>query len=133
MLGGANFHKQTWVFNRDPAADDVLHLMKVPADPPGGYEVKSARATTSNAGSASTANYFSVELRNGGTAFTGTVSVAAAIGGTGGWAALTPKEFTIIAAAKNLDAGETLQVVYDETGTGTFAELIVEVEWVQGT
>jgi hypothetical protein len=125
-------HKiMTWNIDWDPAADDVLHLMTAPSDPPGGIEIKAASATSSNAVAANTANYFSVSLRNGGTAYSGTAAVAAAVGGTGGWTALTPKAFTI--SAGNLTAGQALQLVYDETGTGTFQDLIIQVEYVSGT
>jgi hypothetical protein len=56
--------------------------------------------------------------------------VAASVGGTGGWTALTPKEFTI--SSGELDAGEVLQLVYDEEGTGTFTAMVVEVEYAPG-
>jgi len=123
--------KAVFHLDYDPTADDVLHLLTCPTGWVGGMEIKSARATCHNAVAANTANYFNVSLRNGGTAYSGTTAVAAAIGGTGGWTALTPKAFTI--SAGDLAAGETLQLVYDEEGTGTFVAMIVEVEYVPGT
>lgn len=106
----------------DPAADETWPVWRAPA----ACEVVSAYATIANDVAASTANYFTVALQNGGTAGTATTALAAAIGGTAGWTGLTPKGFTI--SEGTLAAGEVVTCAYDETGTGTFTQITVQLE-----
>lgn len=113
----------------DPAADEVLPLWRAPA----ACEIKSAYATVVNDVNASTANYFTVQLLNGGAAGTASAAISDAIGGTAGWVGLTPKAFTMTAAGKNLAAGDVVTINYDETGTGTFAVLNVQLDVQYGT
>lgn len=110
----------------DPAADDVLPVWRAPA----GATVVGAYATITNALAGSGTNYFSLTLRNGGTAGTATTTMGSAIGGTVGWTALVPAAWTISSGA--LAAGELVQVVYDEEGTGTFTSIVVQVDYVFG-
>ena len=115
--------------SEDPAADQVYPLWRAPA----ACEVKSAYATVVDAVSASTANYFTVQLINGGTAGTATTAISDEIGGTAGWAAVVPKTLTMTATGKNVAAGELVKLDYDETGTGTFGQIIVQLDVVYGT
>jgi len=121
---------QVYTFNvaHDPAADQTYPLFQVP--PGQQFTITGARACCADVVAASTANYFTLALQNGGTAGTGTTAVAAAIGGTIGWASLVWKPFTV--SADQLDAGESLNLAYDETGTGTFGVVNVQVEGVWG-
>lgn len=111
----------------DPATDDVIPIWRAPL----ACEIKSAYAIVANDVAASTANYFSVALRNGGSEGTATTAIAAAVGGTAGWTGLKPKEFTISSA--NLAAGDVVEVVYDEEGTGTFGQIIIQLDVIYGT
>lgn len=126
MFGGTQ--KQSVVINidYDPAADEVHPLWRAPA----ACEVLGAYATVVNDVGASTANYFSLALRNGGAAGTATTALAAAIGGTPGWTGLTPKPFTI--SDGTLAAGDVVTAVYDEEGTGTFTQMAVQLDYVLG-
>jgi len=100
--------------------------------------IKSAKAIPVSTLAAGTANYFSLALQNLGTAGAGTVSVASAMGGTvaGGtstaWAALTPRDFTLVAANAKIAAGEVVGVVYAETGTVDPTGLVIKIDYVDG-
>lgn len=100
--------------------------------PAQGVTIKSARAIPTATLAAGTTNYYSLALQNLGTAGSGTVAVAAAIGGTPGWVALTPKAFVITAANKKIAADEVLAVVYVEAGTVNTAFVAVEINYVDG-
>ena len=113
----------------DPAADQVYPVWRAPA----ACEVKGAYATVVDDVSASTANYFTVQLLNGGTAGTATTAISDEIGGTAGWTGLTPKTFTMTSTGKNLTAGQVLVLDYDETGTGTFGVINVQLDVVYGS
>jgi len=117
------------VISEDPAADQVYPIWRAPA----ACELKGGFAITADDVAASTANYFTVQLLNGGADGTATTAISDAIGGTAGWTGLTPKEFTITAAGKNLAAGDVLLLKYDEEGTGTFGVLSTQVDVVYGT
>jgi hypothetical protein len=120
----------TFVFSivTDPAADETWTIWKCPTGRQ--FTILSANACVPADVAASTANYFTVALQNGGVAGTATTAVAAAIGGTAGWTGLVPKDFTI--TGDELTAGQVLKVAYDETGTGTFGQLTVQIDGVWG-
>ena len=110
----------------DPAADDVIPIFVAPKN----GEILSAKATVANDVAASTANFFTVSLRNGGAAGTATDAIAASVGGTPGWTGLTPKSFTV--GEGTLAEGDVVELVYDETGTGTFGQLLIQLNIVYG-
>lgn len=126
MFGSYNKHSVTVSFDYDPAADDVLPVFVAPQ----ACEITGARAVTANAVNAATDNYFSVSLLNAGAAGAGTAVIAAAVGGTAGWAALTPKTYTI--SDGTLAAGDVVVASYDETGTGTFGAMTIQLDYVLG-
>lgn len=111
----------------DPAADDVIPLWRAPIK----ASIMGAYATMTNALAANGTNFFALTLRNGGTAGTATTAISDAIGGTAGWSALVPKKFTL--SADELDAGDLLQLVYEEDGTGTFTALHIQLDVVYGS
>ena len=111
----------------DPAADDVIPLWRAPIK----ASIMGAYATMTNALAANGTNFFALTLRNGGTAGTATTAISDAIGGTAGWSALVPKAFTL--SADEIDAGELVQLVYDEDGTGTFTALHIQLDVVYGS
>lgn len=119
----------TLTLDYDPAADKTFPMWRAPA----ACEVKSAYATVIADVAASTADYFTAQLLNGGAAGTATTAISDAIGGTAGWTGLTPKAFTMTAAGKNLAAGDVVTVKYDETGTGTFTVMQVQLDVQYGT
>ena len=110
----------------DPAADDIIPLWKAPAK----ATIVAAYATMTNALAANGTNYFSLTLRNGGTAGTATTSISNTIGGTAGWSALLPKAFTM--SSDEVAAGECVQLDYNEEGTGTFTSMVVQLDIVYG-
>ena len=119
----------TLTLDYDPAADKTFPMWRAPAD----CEVKGAYATVIADVNASTANYFTAQLLNGGAAGTATTAISDAIGGTPGWVALTPKAFTMTTTGKNLAAGDVVTLKYDEEGTGTFAVMQVQLDVQYGT
>ena len=65
---------------------------------------------------AGTANYFSILLRNAGTAGTATTAIAGTVGGTAqAWTIGVPVSATL--SEGTVAAGETIHAVYAETGT----------------
>lgn len=114
--------------DEDPAADQTYPVWRAPL----ACEVRSAYATVVDDVAASTANYFTVQLLNGGSAGTATTTMTDAIGGTPGWTGLTPKAFSLTAAQVQLAAGEVVTVKYDETGTATFGQMVVQLDVVYG-
>lgn len=110
----------------DPAADETWPVFRAPK----ALEITAVYATVANDVSASTANYFTVQLLNGDTDGTGTAALTAAIGGTAGWTGLTPKAGTV--SEGTLAAGEVVLASYDETGTGTFTQITIQIDYVDG-
>jgi len=113
----------------DPGADEVYVVWRAPK----ACEVKSAYVAVANDVAASTANYFTAQLLNGGAAGTATTAISDAVGGTAGWTGLTPKTLTMTSTGKNLSAGDVVVLKYDETGTGTFGALQAQLDVVYGT
>ena len=113
----------------DPAADDVLPVWRAPQ----ACEVIQGYITVPNDVSASTANYFQVLVYNGGSIGTATTDLGGTVGGTAAWTGLTPKAMTINSTNKNLSAGDVVVISYDETGTGTFGTLVVQLDYIMGT
>lgn len=126
MFGSQNTKILTVPFNYDPAADDDLFVFKAPQQ----LEIVSASFTCNNAVAASTANYFNLQLKNGGTAFTGTALISNSIGGTTGFAALTPIDFTI--SNGTVTPGQIVYVDYNEEGTGTFTAGVLQINYRDG-
>lgn len=116
----------------DPAADDVIPVWRVPHR----ATIKSAYFTVANTVAASTANYFSLALLNGGTAGTGTDAISSTVGGTAasgtapGWVGLSPTALPITSGA--VDEGELVVLQYDEEGTGTFTAGVLQIDYVDG-
>lgn len=111
----------------DPAADDVIPVWRAPM----ACQVMSAYATVVNDVAAHGTNYFDVALLNGGAAGTAVTEIGGTIGGTAGWTGLTPTAFTI--SGGTLAAGDVVTVKYNENGTGTFAQMVVQLDVVYGT
>jgi hypothetical protein len=127
MLGNAFYIPVVVSLDYDPAADDDIAIWRAPF----ACEIRSAYATPSNAVNGSTANYFDLALYNGGTSGTALTAISGTIGGTAAWAALTPTAFTISAGA--LTAGQLVKLRYNEEGTGTFTQMIVQLDVQPGT
>ena len=126
MFGSQNTKTLTVPFNYDPAADDDLYVFKAPHQ----LEIVSASFACNNALAGSTANYFDLALYNGGTAGTATTAIAGTIGGTIGWSALTPKDFTI--SNGTVTANQIVYLRYNEEGTGTFTAGILQINYRNG-
>jgi len=128
MFQGYIRQKVAVYVDHDPAADDYLPLFIAPA----AVEIHQVKAVTANDVAASTVNYFDVALVNGGTAGTATTLISGTIGGTAGWTGLTPKTFSLTAGSEELAANEVLTLKYNEEGTGTFAAMLVDIDFVYG-
>ncbi len=126
MFGSQNKHSVVAFVDFDPAADDVIPVFIAPL----ACELQSAKVMTTNAVNGSTANYFDLALLNGGAAGTATTEIGGTIGGTAGWAALTPVPFTL--SDGTLAAGDIVTLKYNEEGTGTFASMLVQLDYVLG-
>lgn len=126
MFGAYEQKTLTVSYGHDPAADDDLMVFKAPQT----LEIVSASFTTSNAVAASTANYFDLALYNGGTAGTAVTAIAGTIGGTVGWDAKTPKDFTV--SNGTVTANQVVYLRYNEEGTGTFGHGILQVNYRLG-
>lgn len=126
MFGSQNTKILTFAIDFDPNSDDQLYLFKAPQQ----MEIVSASFACNNAVAASTANYFNLQIKNGGTAFSGTALITNSIGGTPGFSALTPVDFTI--SNGTVTAGQTVYLDYDETGTGTFTAGVVQINYRDG-
>ena len=112
--------------NYDPAADDDIALWRAPA----ACEIVGAYAMMTNILAADTANYFDLALYNGGASGTALTAMAGTIGGTGGWVAGTPTPFSLTDGT--LAEGEVVLLRYNEAGTGTFATMQVQLDYVLG-
>jgi len=126
MFGSQNKKSITAFVDFDPAADDVIPVFIAPA----ACELEGAKVIVTNAVNGSTANYFDLALLNGGSAGTATTQIGGTIGGTAGWTALLPVAFTI--SDGTLAAGDVVTVKYNEEGTGTFASMLVQLDFVLG-
>lgn len=115
----------------DPGADLKFPVLVAPADS-GGITIEKAWAVISKTITASTANYVSVNLINGGTAGTATTNIGGTAGGTAGMVAYVPGAITITAGSGRLTAGQFLMANYDETGTVDPDAVSVIVEYVDG-
>ena len=127
MFGSERPVPYTFSIDYDPGADEVIPLFVADKD----CEIESAKVTVVNDVAASTADYFTVALRNGGPAGTATDVIAAAVGGTAGWTGLSPVSFVL--SEGTLAEGDVVELVYDETGTGTFTQMSVQVSVIYGT
>lgn len=116
----------------DPGADDDMPVWRAPQR----VTITGATWVNTNTLAASSANYFTLALLNGGSSGTATDSIAGTVGGTAaggtapGWTALTPTDFTISDGA--VEANEVVVLRYDETGTGTFTSGLLQIDYVDG-
>jgi hypothetical protein len=124
----AGYTKNVILLNSSTSADWTLAAFRAPF---GGATITGAWAVSSTVLAASTADYFSITLLNGGTVGTATAAIGT-VGGTTGWAAATAQAFTLNATADELTEGQYLMAKYDETGTVAVADIQVFVEWVHG-
>ena len=126
MFGSENVQTVVVSLDYDPEADKSFVIWRAPRD----CEIKEAWACVVDDVAASTANYFSLTLLDGGANASGTAAMTNAIGGTAGWTGGTPKNFTI--SEGTLDENDYLVLKYDETGTATFKQVTVGFEYVLG-
>ena len=110
-------------FAFDPAANKAMPLWRAPK----ACIIKRATVSSAFTLAAATANYFTVNLLNGGTAGTATTAIGGTAGGTAGWTALTEK--TLITSDTSLAAGAWVVANYVEAGTGTFQQMTIQVDY----
>ena len=126
-FGGLVEHSLTLGPIEDSAGDESWLVWRAPT----ALEIKRAYAVSTGTTAGSTANYFSLQLQNGGQDGAGTAAVTAAAGGTPGWAADTPKQMSV--SEGTLAEGDWLKVVYNEEGTVAPGDLTVTLDYVLGT
>lgn len=125
-IAGAFTYPIPIALSYDPAGDDNIPLLVCPQD----MTIVAAKATVANDVAASTADYFSLTLVDGGADGSGTSEISDTIGGTAGWTGLNPKSFTMTEDndEHRLDEGDVVILKYDETGTGTFTSMVVQLD-----
>lgn len=126
MFGSYGVQTLSLYLDHDPAADDDLFVFKAPQQ----LEIVSASFTCNNAVAGDSTNYFDVALYNGGTAGTATTAIGGTIGGTVGWSALTPKDFTV--SNGTVTANQIVYLRYNENGTGTFTAGVLQINYRLG-
>ena len=126
MFGSQNKKTLIIPLNYDPAASDDIYAFKAPYP----LTIESASFACNNALAASTANYFDCALYNGGTSGTATTAIAGTVGGSAGWSALTPKDFTISNGTVNTN--QIVYLRYNEAGTGTFTAGVLQINYRLG-
>lgn len=126
MFGAYNVQTATVFLDWDPASDDDIPVFVAPK----ALEITGAKFTLVNALAGSTANYFDLALYNGGTAGTALTAVSGTAGGTAGYSAMVPNDFTVTNGT--MAANEVLKVRYNEEGTGTFTAMILSLNYVLG-
>jgi hypothetical protein len=123
MFGDYNIQSVVATFDYDPASDKTIPIFRAPHP----ITVVGCYATVATAIASDGSNYFAASLKNGSDV------VGEPVGGVDtAWVALTPKSMTIDEATAYIDAGEVLSVLYDETGTGTFGQLTIQIDYVHG-
>src|SRR3990167_7910214 len=120
----------------DPAADGTVNVWRAPTATGGSVTIRRASIIFSDALSAGTANGREVWLATTGTVGSAAVSaitpkIGTATGGTyAAWTASKEELFTLGTAT--LASGTYLALVYDKTGTDTWKNAHVHIEYVGG-
>lgn len=119
-----------WVFDADPAADEVFTLFEFPV------EGKFLNAKATNTAAIATAtNTLALYVVKASTAAANSVQGTLASFAAGStWAVDTTRDATITAFGSTalFAAGEKILLSYDETTTGTWTELGFQVDYVLG-
>lgn len=126
-IAGYNTKITTVRFPDPAAASKTVPLFKAPAV---GATVIRAYAIPTATFDADGSNHYTVTLRDGGQAGTGTTNMGGAGGASVDWTALTQKELTL--AQNSVDGGDWIHAHYAETGTVAPGDIIVCVEWTAG-
>lgn len=123
-------YSQSFVFAHDPAADEVFTLLRFPA----AGQVIGAYATNT-AAIATATNTLALFLAKASTALANTVQGTLGSWAAGStWAVDTTRAMTMAAFGSTalFAAGEKLLLKYDETSTGTWTEMGVQVDYILG-
>lgn len=118
------------VFGHDPAADEVFTLFRFPV----AGQVLAAYATNTAAVATAT-NTLALYLVKASTAAANSVQGTLGSWAAGStWAVDTTRTMTITSYGSTalFDAGEKLLLSYDETATGTWTELGLQVDYILG-
>lgn len=127
MFGYENREIVVVAVDSDPGGDQVFPIFRAPKD----CELKKATIMMTDAVNADASNWVKCSLLNGGTAGTGTTAITDTVGGTAGWTALKPEEFTI--SEGTLEEDEVVCLKYDENGTVTpGVPIVVQLEVIYG-
>lgn len=126
MFGYENREFISAFIDADPAADEVYPLFQATQD----CEILSAYAVNVNDVAADGTNWFALNLLNGGTIGTATTAISGTIGGTVGWTGLTPVDFVM--SEGTISAGQVVVLNYNENGSGTFGEMLIQLEILSG-
>jgi len=136
MANAFDVNTVTIALNNDyGGSNKTLYCLRAPAAAVGGaVTIVGAYAISDATLAAGTVNYFALALHKYGTSVgtTNSGTIAAAIGGTLGWAQGVPKTFTLSSTYAKLSAGEWCAVEYTEAGTGNPTNGFVVIEYVMG-
>lgn len=126
----SNTRKTINVNVSSPAASKKIPIFQAPSDQT--WTIEAAYMTYDTTIAASTADYVTATLENGGTVGTGTTDMSDAIGGTPGWVANTKKTFAITAALGDVTPGQVVNLDYVVAGTIAINRALVTLEVVEG-
>jgi hypothetical protein len=112
----------------DPGADKSVPVLRADEN----ITIEAAYVCADTTVGASTADYYAVNLLNGGVAGTETTNIGGTVGGVAGWVANTPKSLAITAGSGKLTTGQWLVAKYNEEGTVAPGRITVVVEYVRG-
>ena len=121
-------YSQSWSFDGDPAADATFNIFRFPAQ----GKVLAVYACN-DAAIATVTNTLAINLVSRGTSGTATAATIAAFAATSTWAADVPRTGTLTAANQRITtSGTWLACHYDETGTGTWTRLTLQIDYIVG-
>ena len=131
-MGGFNIrlhpYSQAYMFDADPAADATFNIFRFPAQ----GKILAVYAVI-DAAVATATNTLAISLVSRGTTGTETASTIAAFAANATWAADVPRTGSLTAANQRITtSGTWLAVVYDETGSGTWARMGFQFDYIVG-
>ena len=131
MSFGFNVYNTAGYSRATPSADQRFNVTTVPF--PVDVSTMEVESSVVDGLGAHASNIITLGVEDGGSDGTGTTNIDTPVGGTGGWMADTPKAHTMSTTASDLDAGDWVNLHFDEGGTpGTTGGIAVNINFVSG-